>query len=65
MLVPKVSVVLGDGCFGAVVAHRLSTAGLASQVRSSPVLDNWDGLSDVSEPNLASSPQRAVGTTLE
>lgn len=49
MLVPKVSVVLSDGCsVGAALAHRLGTDGIASQVRVSPVLDSWDGLSDVS-----------------
>lgn len=57
MLVPKVSVVLGDGCLGAAVAHLLSSTGLASQVRSSPVLDDWDGLSDVSYLNIAVFPQ--------
>lgn len=52
---PGVSVVLSDGCsVASALCHRLRSTGRgggrggASQVRSSPVLDSWYGLTDVS-----------------
>ncbi|CAM9312451.1 unnamed protein product [Ectocarpus sp. 4 AP-2014] len=44
----SVSVVLsGGGSFGWTLAGRIATAAIPSEVRSSPVLENWEGLKDV------------------
>lgn len=43
------SVVLSDGCsVGPALCRRLKAIGGESEVRPSPVLGNWDGLTDVS-----------------
>lgn len=45
----SVSVVLsGGGSFGSTLADRIATAPIPAEVRSSPVLENWEGLKDVS-----------------
>ncbi|CAM9957726.1 unnamed protein product [Ectocarpus fasciculatus] len=44
----SVSVVLsGGGSFGSTLAGRIATAPIPVEVRSSPVLENWEGLKDV------------------
>lgn len=53
------SVVLSDGCsVGPALCRRLKNSGGELEVRPSPVLGNWDGLTDVSAIyRKASSPE--------
>lgn len=50
-MLPSVIVVLtgdGSGAFGSALSDRLQSIGGGSEIRSSGVMESWDGLTDVS-----------------